>query len=60
MEDEAKLDIKWWKDFISNWNRREMVITKQVTSVCLGFYNDASGQGMAVMMGRNWFSKVWP
>ena len=60
LDEEAKLDIRWWMDFISVWNGREMVITKQLTSASLGLYTDASTRGMGAVMGRKWFSTEWP
>ena len=60
MSSEALSDIQWWRDFIGNWNGRELVHTKSVTSAELSLYTDASTIGMGGVMGRKWFAHPWP
>ena len=58
--DEAQLDILWWRDFIDDWNGREMILARSCTSAELSFYTDASTLGMGAVFGSHWFMHPWP
>ena len=55
LDEEARADIKWWRDFIRYWNGKEIIQPQPVTSVDLGLYTDASNVGMGGVSGNKWF-----
>ena len=59
MDEEARADIKWWRDFIRYWNGKEIIQPQPVTSVDLGLYTDASNAGMGGVSGNKWFYFAW-
>ena len=59
LDEEARADIKWWRDSIWFWNGKEIIQPQPVTSVDLGLYTDASNVGMGGVSGNKWFCYAW-
>ena len=53
---EAVKDVKWWLDFISQWNRKSVFYDEQwVTSAELCLATDASDLGHGAVCGSHWY-----
>lgn len=57
---EARQDIMWWDQFLTQWHGVELIPPPPVTSEDLQFYTDASGVGLGAVFGERWFSLPWP
>lgn len=60
LNSEAKLDIKWWSEFIDEWNGCALFQAPLVTSLELNLFTDASNSGLGAVYGAHWFSEPWP
>ena len=58
--DHAFEDIRWWREFIGDWNGREIIPTRTLDTAKMGLYTDASSLGMGGVLGSKWFMTSWP
>ena len=57
---EAKLDIKWWFDFLQPWNGVSIIQSQISNAQELQLFTDASNSGFGAVYGNQWFSSPWP
>ena len=58
---QARLDILWWHQFISDWNGVSFIQEEFVSSDSITLYTDASGVlGFGAVYKSHWFSLSWP
>ena len=56
---EARADLKWWQDFLPDWNGVELFEQETVTSREMHLYSDASDLGLGCLYGKHWISSGW-
>ena len=57
---DARLDISWWHQFLSDWNGISIIQDAPVSSDSILLFTDASGLGFGAVFGFHWFSLPWP
>ena len=57
---DARADVKWWHDFITEWNGVEFFTKTFFTSHELQLFTDASGLGIGGVFCKAWFSTQLP
>lgn len=59
-EAEARADVGWWLEFLTQWNSVCIIQKEPVTVDSLCLYTDASGLGFGAVFKHRWFSSPWP
>ena len=59
LDAEAKADLKWWDDFLPQWNGVELIQSAPVTSDDLRLFTDASSLGFGGLFQTSWFNSTW-
>lgn len=59
---EARLDIKWWLDYLPTWNGSHKIIDPQMTPApSIELFTDASSLiGFGIFFRQAWVSEGWP
>ena len=60
LSDDAKLDMKWWNDFLHQWNGKAIMLRTVEAKVDVQIFTDASLIGMGGIKNKQWFSVNWP
>ena len=56
---EARLDLKWWQDFLPEWNGVKIIQEHPVSSNVLRFWTDASDRGFGCLFRDSWVMSEW-
>ena len=60
LNEEARKDILWWDEFVSQWNGVSLIPSPLRSSPDMELYTDASDIGFGCVYGREWAYGVWP
>jgi hypothetical protein len=56
----ARGDVRWWRDFIDDWNGRALLYELEwVTSERIELFTDACLEGYGAAYGNRWFRGEW-
>ena len=55
---EAREDLKWWKEFLDDWNGVSFIPDKDIPKISL--FTDGFSLGMGGFLRSAWFSVPWP
>ena len=56
----AREDVRWWRDFIAEWNGRALLYEIEwTTSERIELFTDACLKGYGAAYGNRWFRGVW-
>lgn len=60
LDDEARADIHWWREFLVKWNGKSLLYELEWTSAHkLLLYTDACERGYGARYGDRWFRGEW-
>ena len=57
---EARKDILWWNEFVSQWNGVSIIPTPLQSSPDMELFTDASDLGLGCVFGNKWTFAEWP
>ena len=59
---EARADIRWWLDFLPQWNRKSCILNPHTTlTPDMKLFTDASGgMGFGIYFEPHWVAEWWP
>ena len=57
---EARADLRWWHQFLREWNGVQFFCAAQISSQDLALASDASLLGIGAVCGAHWFSVPLP
>ena len=60
LDDEARADIRWWREFLVEWNGKSLLYEREWTAAPkLLLYTDACERGYGARFGNRWFRGEW-